>query len=72
MINYLNDVVDNIAYTNLIDINELKIQYDKIDGRPFWTDVNGKIDMGCIINNYPKEWLITEIEQDILVKYDFK
>lgn len=28
--------------------------------------------MGCIINNYPKEWLITEIDQDVLVKYDFK
>jgi hypothetical protein len=46
----------------LIDISELKIQYNNSDGNPFWTDIGGEKKMGCIINNYPKEWLITEID----------
>lgn len=28
--------------------------------------------MSCVLNNYPKEWLITEIDQDVLLKHDVK
>lgn len=51
------------------NIKDLYIDYDA-SGNPTWKAQQDEI--SCVFNSYPKEWLITEITQDDLLKYDFE
>jgi glutathionylspermidine synthase len=51
----------------LADITQLRIQYnDKC--YPVWSLLT--YDVSCLFNLYPKEWMITESTNDVLLKYD--
>lgn len=53
------------------DISTLKFRYDdkgKMMCQPSWKLFDKQV--SCIINSYPKEWLITEIESDALLGED--
>ena len=81
---YLKKIVDSYRKVDMENISELKLDYNKnvikkgdtiyIDSysdkqcKPVWK-LNGK-EVNCLINSYPKEWLINEIERDELMKYD--
>ena len=51
------------------EVKNVKLMYDKNCSAMF--RVVGK-DVDCLFNVYPKEWMITEITQDGLLKYDFE
>ena len=53
----------------LNQVVDLKLLYDQNCNPKFTTQGNIA---DCLFNVYPKEWLITEITQDGLLKYDFE
>ena len=53
----------------LQDIAQLKLAYDN-NCEPVWKF--GQTPVSCVLNGYPSEWMITEIEQDVLLKHDFE
>lgn len=64
---------DNV---DMVDIQELSMQYgtDGDVARNFWFNKNGadKAPYQCLFNSYPKEWMITELDEYPMKKYDFK
>ena len=69
---YLNKVFKlyasskNVVYDN---VSKVKLQYDKECNPQLRV---GFKDVDCLFNVYPKEWMINEITQDGLLKYDFE
>jgi len=58
-----------LRYRVSVDLSSnVKNNYD--DGGCFPYFRLWKYDMQCIINAYPKEWMITEIENDALIGHD--
>lgn len=51
------------------EISQLKLSFTD-DCKPTW-NVMGE-DVNCLVNVYPKEWMINEIDHDGMIKYDFK
>ena len=68
---YLNKVFKlyasskNVVYDT---VSKVKLQYDKECNPQLRV---GFKDIDCLFNVYPKEWMINEITQDGLLKYDF-
>ena len=52
----------------LVDINNMKLGY-KDDCSPVLRVSASEVK--CVLNVYPKEWIITEIDKDDLLKWDF-
>ena len=52
----------------LADINNMKLGY-KDDYSPVLRI--SATEVKCVLNVYPKEWIITEIDKDDLLKWDF-
>ena len=69
---YLNKVFKlyasskNVVYDN---VSKVKLQYDKECNPQLRVGIK---DVDCLFNVYPKEWMINEITQDGLLKYDFE
>lgn len=69
---------DKTAFIDNISLLKLGYEYDhpkdkvladdKNECYPVWNLNNKKI--RCLLNQYPKEWLVNEIERDELLKYD--
>lgn len=53
----------------LQDISQLKLMYNE-QCEPIWKF--GQTPVSCLFNNYPSEWMVTEIESDVLTKHDFE
>ena len=51
-----------------MDINNLKLGY-KDDCTPVLRIFQNEVT--CVLNVYPKEWIIQEITKDDLLKFDF-
>ena len=67
---YLQSTYSNFDSKVLLElVDALKLSYDE-DCNPKFT-IKDKI-IECLFNGYPKEWLITEITQDGMLKYDFE
>jgi len=56
----------NMKLKNKDDTNCKPQMYYRKEG------VAGEDFYDCVVSTYPKEWLITEITQDELLKYNFK
>lgn len=57
----------------LDNISELKLTYSQNDTTKNGCQPTFKLfnqDVTCLINQYPKEWLVNELERDELLKYD--
>ena len=68
---YLNKFLSEMDSTKSMSgsFELIKVSYDN-ECEPMWH--YGAMNVDCIVNVYPKEWMITEITQDGLVKYDFR
>lgn len=51
------------------EVPNLRLSFDQ-NCEPTWNVLGNDVD--CLINVYPKEWMITEITQDGMLKYDFE
>ena len=81
---YLNTLFKAQGAVTLENMSELKVIYDQnvkksgdkvfIDPtsenqcKPTWKLLNTNVN--CLVNQYPKEWLVNEFERDELLKYD--
>jgi glutathionylspermidine synthase len=55
------------------DINALSLEYVTMDGKNYGISWKQGLNyMSCLFNNYPKEWMINEMDQDGLLKYDLE
>jgi len=58
---------------NLIDINDLRMKYHETEkGECINTWAHGDVPYDCLFNIYPKEWMISEVPNYPMKKYDFK
>lgn len=55
----------------MVTVPSLKLLYNDTC-EPSWRSTESNKFHDCLFNVYPKEWLITEITQDGLLKYDFE
>ena len=56
--------------TNLLaEINEMKLGYNDSCSPVLRISAH---EVKCVLNVYPKEWMITEIDKDDLLKWDFE
>jgi len=60
----------------MTDIKDLSLAYVTTDNKNYgvsWVQKGQTLSaMSCLFNNYPKEWMINEMDQDDLIKYDFE
>ena len=67
---YLRQFTSHVVMENIKDLWFTYSQTEKNACKPTFKLDNK--DINCLINQYPKEWLINEIERDELLKYDLE
>lgn len=68
---YLKSFLDKLTpYTYMENIKDLKVTYSSYACKPTFKLYEKEVE--CLLNQYPKEWLVNEIERDELLKYDLE
>jgi len=72
---YLKSILDTVTKSNVIEnISDMWLtyslnQFEKDKGcKPVLKLIEKEVT--CLLNQYPKEWVVNEIERDELLKYD--
>lgn len=73
---YFEDIFKKFTKVVKEQVTALNLKYSDTCDPQWWikggTPASGDKFVKCLLNVYPKEWLITEITQDGLLKYDFE